>query len=77
MTTTFDASSDHQIREWKVIVEVAVTHIAAEEDDGVIQQGPVAIVRGAHFLQKLREKAYVINLDLYVLLDGIGNILVV
>ena len=52
-----------------VVVQVAVAHVAAVQDDRMIQQRAVAILRGRQLLDELGEHLRVVVLDLHQALD--------
>ena len=58
-------------------MRVAVAHVAAVQDQRMIQQRAVAVLGGVQLLQELGEQREVIILDLHQLLDLVRAVLVV
>ncbi len=66
MAAAFETSADDEIRQWEMIVKVAVAHIAAEQNDRIVQERTISIGRGAHLLEKPPEQFPLIDLKLSV-----------
>src|SRR5271156_6148841 len=69
-------SAQHQVGQREVVMCVAVAHVAAVQQNGVIEQRPVPVLRGLQLFQEPREQRQMVMLDLYQLLDLIGLVLV-
>src|SRR5882672_2040204 len=49
------ASADQQIRQWEVVMRVAIAHVAAIEQHGVIEQRAIAVGRLVQLVDELTE----------------------
>jgi len=68
-------ASGHQIRQGEMIMQIAVAHVAAEQNDRIVQQVAVAIRRALQLPKEPREQRDVIVLNLRQLLDLLRQIL--
>jgi hypothetical protein len=55
--------AEHDVRQRVVVVQVAVRHVAAVQDDRVVEQRAVAVLRVGQLLDELREDLRVVVLD--------------
>ena len=58
-------------------VQVAVAHSPAVQDQALIQQRAVAVLRGLHLVQKVREQLDVKGIDPRLFCDEVGAVPVV
>src|SRR5262245_32603842 len=80
MTASFErtgAAPEDEIRQRKMIMEVAIAHIAAEEDDGMVEESSVSVRRRSKLTDKLRKQPKVVNLNLHIFLDRFSQVLMV
>src|SRR5580704_5757808 len=70
------SAASHQIRQREMIMQIAVAHVAAEENDRIVQQIAVAIRRALQLPEEARKQRDVIVLDLHQLLDLFRQVLV-
>jgi len=69
-------SAGHEDRKRGVIVQVAVAHGAAVQNQGMIQQRSVAVLNVLHLVQQVGNQADVIGVDLGQLFEFLGIVLV-
>src|SRR5579883_2090307 len=63
------ALADDDLRDRILVVPVAVRHVAAEEDDGVVEHRAVALLHRLQALRELRHAGRVVGLDAHELLE--------
>ena len=61
--------AEQHARQVRVLVQVAVAHAAAVDEQALIEQRAVAVGRRAHLLGEVAEQRHVIGVDLGLLLD--------
>ena len=67
-----DPFARHDNRQAIVVVSIAIGNTAAVDDHRMVEQGPVAVIRGAELVQEAGEKLHVVDVDPGQLGKGLG-----
>src|SRR5581483_4931417 len=69
------AAAQNQRRQREMVMRVAVAHVAAVQNERMIEQGPIPVLDAVEFFEEFREQRQMIRLDLHQLLDLVCAVL--